>query len=651
MTRARLEFVLLLLAAVAIHAPFLNQAFQLDDAYYLAGAHYVQFDPAHPWLTSYVFLGEQVDMRGHPHPPFVVWFLGVLLAIHGHVAEKVFHAAYLGFTLLAAASMYLLARRFTRRPALAALLFLAVPAFVVHANGLESDIPFLALWMAAAAAFVYAVERADWRLAALAGAFLALASLAAYQAIFLVPVLAFYAWQRKRGWWPALAVCTVPFVVVGGYQLYQRLASGALPAAVLLGHFQHYQLQSLTNKVRNVLALTGHLGWLLFPPLAFFAFRRLGDRLGTLAGALTGLAVLFDRSPLFWLSFGVGVVVFLFALRGARDRDPDTAFLCAWIVLFFSAALVVFFAGAARYLLPIAAPVAILAVRAFENRPRWLWAAFALQLGFSLALAASHYQQSNAYREFVRELEPKFAGHKVWINGEWGLQYYGQQAGARPLMRNQEVQPGDWVLSSLLGYPIPYSTPGGDKLLVVRRAVTPGVPLRLIALNSQSAFSTISFGVRPFDVRALPTDLLTAETVAARPLDFEFAPMGAPNAGSQIVSGFYEVEAGQWRWMSGEGVMLLRRPAGPSQIVVRFAIPDAAPARRLTVAVDGIRLASRTFPGPGTYTLEIPAPEGTAPSARLAISVDKTFTPPGDKRRLGVIVNAAGFRALATPPR
>ena len=50
-------------------------------------------------------------------------------------------------------------------------------------------------------------------------------------------------------------------------------------------------------------------------------------------------------------------------LAWRNRRDPGTRFLLAWIGIFFAGALVIFFSGSARYLLPMAAPVAILASR------------------------------------------------------------------------------------------------------------------------------------------------------------------------------------------------------------------------------------------------------------------------------------------------
>lgn len=642
--RARDQLLLLLVLVTCLRLPFVRQAFQLDDPYYLEAARYVQHDPAHPAHASVIFQGLRIDMRGHPHPPLDIWFLGLVLHFVGRIREAPFHLAYLVFSLLATAAMYRLARRFTSRPAMATLLFIAIPAFVVHGNGLESDLPFLALGLAGAAAFIQAVDLLRVRWLALAAVFLALAALTAYQAVLLVPILALYAWARRRRWWPALAVSAVPLLVVAAYQLYEGLTSGTLPATVLAGYFQAYQLQNLHNKFRNTVALTAHLAWALCPPLALAAFARLGRKLWIVAGVLTLAAVFIDRSPLFWASFGLGVVVVLYCLRRLKHPDQDTAFLAAWIAIFFAGALVVFYAGSARYLLPLGAPLAILAVRALDKHPKWLLAGFEAQLIFSLLLAWVHYQHSGAYRDFVRTVQPRFAGHQVWINGEWGLQYYGQQAGAKPLLRDQALMPGDWVITSRLGYPIPVKTPGGRLTVMERQLVQPSLPLRLLALGARSAFSTISFGVRPFDIRRAPVDVLTAELVVERLPERKYLPMNATEAPDQIVSGIYNLESNRWRWMGRNAIVQLKRPEAPARLEVNLIIPAQAPARRVRVSLDGALVADQAFAGPGQYTLSsqvLPVAKG---AAMVAIAVDKTFSPRGDQRELGIILNDVGFK-------
>ncbi|MEJ7607616.1 MAG: glycosyltransferase family 39 protein [Bryobacteraceae bacterium] len=93
-------------------------------------------------------------MRGHPHPALNSWILAGLLVIFGDVYEIPFHAAYIGFSLIAAVCMWSLAKRFSPHPLWATLLFLSFPAFIVNGTSLEADLPFLAFWMAGIAFFV-----------------------------------------------------------------------------------------------------------------------------------------------------------------------------------------------------------------------------------------------------------------------------------------------------------------------------------------------------------------------------------------------------------------------------------------------------------------------------------------------------------------
>ena len=143
-------------------------------------------------------------------------------------------------------------------------------------------------------------------------------------------------------------------------------------------------------------------------------------------------------------------------LAWRRRRDPDTRFLLAWIALFFACAVAAFFAGSARYLLPMAAPVALLASRL---RPRWLAPAFALQLALGIGLAAANYQHWDGYRQFARSLAGPTAGRRVWIDGEWGLRYYLEKQGGVPLERTTPVRPGEFIVSSELGHAVDVTAP------------------------------------------------------------------------------------------------------------------------------------------------------------------------------------------------
>ena len=205
-TRVGRRSLLLLLGLVLlIRLPFLNQAIQGDDHIYITEAQHALIDPLHPSDVKYVFLGDEVDLRGHSHPPGNAWPLAALLVIFGDVKEMPFHAAYIMFSLIAMWAGWSLAGRLggaddwrlvrgrppgrpapslseVSSPVWACLLFLAVPTFIVNGTSLEADLPFLAFWLASIALFLS-------RRFVIAALTMAAATMLAYQAVLLVPIL------------------------------------------------------------------------------------------------------------------------------------------------------------------------------------------------------------------------------------------------------------------------------------------------------------------------------------------------------------------------------------------------------------------------------------------------------------------------------
>jgi len=119
--------------------------------------------------------------------------------------------------------------------------------------------------------------------------------------------------------------------------------------------------------------------------------------------------------------------------------------------------------------------------------------------------------------------------------------------------------------------------------------------------------------------------------------------MNAPEASAQIVSGIYELEGVRWRWMGERAAILLKTPPQPQALELSFTIPDAAPARRVTMLLEGREVAANTYPGPGSYKLKSSPQALNTPTSTITITVDKAFSAPGDARRLGVILTEVGF--------
>jgi hypothetical protein len=122
----------------------------------------------------------------------------------------------------------------------------------------------------------------------------------------------------------------------------------------------------------------------------------------------------------------------------------------------------------------------------------------------------------------------------------------------------------------------------------------------------------------------------------------EYLPMDAPEAADQIVSGVFDLE-GKSRWISSSAAMTLKNPAAPMSLRAEFYIPPNAPARTVALLLDGKVVASKTYPGLGSWSLESKPVRGESDFAVVEITVDKTFQSPPDTRELGVVLMGVGF--------
>ncbi len=641
----RRDLLLLIIAVVLLRLPFLDQAVQGDDVYYLLIARNAQVDPLHPMQMGFRLQGELVWAAGHTRPPLNAYVLAGLLGVFGEVKELYFHLFYVAFSLAAAISMYFLARRFTTRPFLASLLLLSVPSFVVNGNKLEADLPLLAFWLAGFALFVYGKSLP-------AAIMLAAAGLCAYQTMFAVPILAYYIWiadRRNLGRW--LAVAAAP-LALGGWQLFEFAASGTAPATVLAGYFETYDLLALSRKLSSWLALVGHLGWVISPVLILATCRR-GAKSGLFVGAAYGAAaaVVFlltgytGGQRLFLLfALGTGLLLLVDASRTWwSSAAMDERFLSAWIVLYFAGSLAVFYAGSARYLLPLAAPAILLTIRRIESRTL-LYALTAVHLAVGLALAAGEKHYAGQYREFARRLAPMVESTRLWSNAEWGLRYYLGELGSEPLLRDQTLRAGEVVVTSELAGAVPFRVTDPKQELLHADVEAGPLALRTIGLESRSGYSSSEFGILPFDWGAGSLDRVTAYKIGYGEPTTGYLPMDAPDAEAHLLGGFHGLEAGKWRWMAKHGSASLLVPRDAREFELVFHIPEGAPARRVAVELDGEILGERTYSETGSYTLAGPVDLPAGRAVRVTISVDKSLRPPGDGRDLGIVVTSFGFK-------
>jgi hypothetical protein len=131
-------------------------------------------------------------------------------------------------------------------------------------------------------------------------------------------------------------------------------------------------------------------------------------------------------------------------------------------------------------------------------------------------------------------------------------------------------------------------------------------------------------------------------------------PMDDPNAGAQLVRGFYPLEGGPWRWTAGRFSVILRPPPGAAQFGARLElklnIPDVAfrqlGAMTLSAIADGKPLAPEKYTAAGDYVYarDVPATALGGDSVSFEFATDKAI-PAGkiEKRELALIVTSVGL--------
>src|SRR5215831_2522055 len=158
-SRTARDLALLATLTLALHLPFVGQAFHLDDVQYLDIARNVYRNPVFPFDFSADFEGQHFSLWGHTHPPLNSYIIATVLLFHHRSPSEVFlHTSFLFFPLLATVAFYFLSKRFVDRPLLAAALLATNPTLTVSAHTLMTDVPYLALWLAGTVLFLKGVD-------------------------------------------------------------------------------------------------------------------------------------------------------------------------------------------------------------------------------------------------------------------------------------------------------------------------------------------------------------------------------------------------------------------------------------------------------------------------------------------------------------
>jgi hypothetical protein len=147
----------------------------------------------------------------------------------------------------------------------------------------------------------------------------------------------------------------------------------------------------------------------------------------------------------------------------------------------------------------------------------------------------------------------------------------------------------------------------------------------------------------------------SAATVEEGPRTATTVTLADPKSAPQLLSGFYDIENGAWRWTGKEFTVELGVPFGSGQkgaaLELHFTIPDVVIEKSKTVtlaaAVDGNTLPPETYTKAGEYTYQRDVPPAllNAGSLKVTFTLDKTIQAGGgDLRDLGIVAASVGLK-------
>src|SRR5262245_20685828 len=449
--------------------PFSGKAFHIDDPLFIWAAKHIQTNPLDPYGFDVNWYGVTMPMADvTKHPPLVSYYIAGWAAVLGW-GERSLHVAFLIPALLVILVTYRLAARLCARPLLAALCTLATPVFLVSGSTVMSDTWMLALWLSSVHLWITGLDKSSVSRLLLGSASIALAAVAKYYAMALIPLLVAYTLFRTRRPTRALAALILPVALLGVYQwwTHERYSHGLLMDAA--SYATELNAWTLDKLVIGLAFTGGCIG-----VVCLLTRWCMGERLW-LALALGALPLVMVRAiplvethgtdaarnpwpgaPIFALFAAGGVLVIALALRETiRRRDAETWLLSLWLLGTFLFASVVNWSTNGRSILPLVPAAAILLARGMPSdagRAPAQWAIGAVIASAALvasAVAWSDLALADSARDAARALVTRHGGReeRLLFEGHWGFQYYMEGGGAVPVdFQNTIVRAGDLIV-------------------------------------------------------------------------------------------------------------------------------------------------------------------------------------------------------------
>ncbi|MFA6001189.1 MAG: glycosyltransferase family 39 protein [Thermoleophilia bacterium] len=526
------ELSIVVVVTLLITLPFIFKPIHMDDAGFIELARERRDNPMEMVLSDYTFFGQENESFLDTHPPLVSSYIAFLINVSGAESETFLHLGFLIFPLMAAISMYYLARFFTRHALVAALMLIVTPGVMVMSHGLMSDVPGLSLWLTGVTLYLYGLKQKSLVLMTICGLVITTGVFTSYQVLSVIPLLFAYALIRKELSLLAFIPFALPLSAFASYCVWHFSMLGIFPR-FSYGVGEPLAWYSVIQKGASVFAAIGGTV-VFFAVLMRVLLARKWDftvYLVFLVPMWVAIMVQFASvqfsawaAILSILLMPLGIMllyrIFAEAWEGLeqerRDRQAMNALLFLWLagVLFYVIILLPY--SSVRYLLPALPPLILLFIRLVEGRfagsrniQNLLIGGVMATAGLGLLVAEADYELAVANRDFAGNEGAAYGrqvaadDHRLWFIGEFGFRYYMEQQGFTelPKDRPEVLRDGDLIVQSPLADPRPFSDEMAERVELVETVGYSGMtPFRSISFKSKAGFYGHFWGILPFSL-------------------------------------------------------------------------------------------------------------------------------------------------------
>jgi len=475
------------LLALALLFTLLN-AFKplcIDDTLYHYHAEQIAQHPLNPYGFT-IFQNDRPEPAVQALAPVLMqywWAIAIRIFGQHPFWWKVWNFPY---ALLLVFSLYSLLRRFAGRYEMALTWMVILSPVFLPSFNLMLDVPAAALILLALVIFLRASERESLPLAAVAGLVAGVAAQTKYNGLVVAGVMLYHALVFKR-YRAAIVAASVAGAFFLSWEAFIYLSAGR----------SHFLAQSQTYGSVNLMAKYVYLAWPMVTImgavapfvtlLALIAFgMRTKETVLAAAAIVLGFALIafvperfqswgqsqdVTLAHVIFSIFGISFFTALLCVIARLIQIPGKLksylqewsayrvelFLAGWWLIEIVAYFVLSPIPAVRRVLMLLVVSTLLLGRLLAKSlttlpPLVNWAALA-SIVLGLLFHAVDFRDASVEKAAIEKARQTIASlgpaENTWYLGRWGLQFYGEQAGMKPVLPDESVlRPGDWLVTT-----------------------------------------------------------------------------------------------------------------------------------------------------------------------------------------------------------